>query len=119
MLEDEREDIPKVGYDRLMHVVCVEWGFCGCIKHGQRLHVDYLIPSEGFVTADQFVEWVFLADDMNPNSEPERWGRHKAAIRAAFAEHMGAEVVETSRLRWSDVPDLPTGSGEKFRGAIV
>jgi hypothetical protein len=52
MLKDEREDIPKVGYDSLMHVVCVEWGFCGCIKHGQRLHVDYLIPSEGFVTAD-------------------------------------------------------------------
>jgi hypothetical protein len=71
------------------------------------------------VTADQFVEWVFLADDMNPNSEPEKWMRHKAAIRAAFIEHMGAEVVETSRLRWSDVPEQPKGRDEKFRGRLV
>jgi hypothetical protein len=109
----------KQGYDHLMHVVCVEWGFCGCVKHDQRLHVDQLIPSEGLVTADQFVEWVFLADDMNPNSDPGQWNRHKAAIRAAFIQHMGGEVVDASRLRWSDVPEQPKGADEKFRGRLI
>lgn len=110
--------MPKDGFDQLMHEVCVEWGFCGCIKNEQPLHVDQLIPSEGLVTADQFVEWVFLADDMNPNSEPERWSRHKAAIRAAFVEHMGSDVVNASRLRWRDVLQQPTKSDEKFRGRL-
>lgn len=98
-----------------MHVVCVEWGFCGCIKHDQRLHVDQLIPSEGPVTADQFVEWVFLADDMNPNLEPEKWSRHKLAIRTAFVEHMGDIVADASQLRWSEVPEQPTKPDNKFR----
>ncbi|KQM67442.1 hypothetical protein ASE75_00305 [Sphingomonas sp. Leaf17] len=105
----------KDGYDQLMHVVCVEWGFCGCIKNDQPMHVDQLIPSEGPVTADQFVEWVFLADDMNPNSQPERWTRHKLAIRAAFVEHMGGDLVDASQLRWSDVPQQPTTPDGKFR----
>ena len=103
------------GYDRLMHVVCVEWGFCGCVKHNKQLHVDLLISFEGPVTADQFVEWVFLADDINPNSEPERWSRHKTAIRSAFVEHMGGDVVDASKLRWSDVLEQPTKSDDKFR----
>lgn len=102
-----------------MHEVCVEWGFCGCVKYGQQLHVDQLIPSTGPVTADQFVEWVFLADDMNPNSEPERWSRHKAAIRAAFIEHMGDAVVDASRLRWDEVAQEPIKSADKFRGRLT
>lgn len=88
-----------------MEVVCPGWGYCGCIKDGQPLHVTMLIPPDGPVTADQFVEWVFLADNMNPNSEPERWQRHKDALRAAFVEHMGAEVVDAKRLRWSFASD--------------
>jgi hypothetical protein len=91
----------KVRYDALMDEVCVGWGFCGCIKEGRALHVDFIIPSEGPVTADQFVEWVFLADDVNPNSEPDRWQRHKDAIRAAFIKHMGAEIVEARQLRYA------------------
>jgi hypothetical protein len=98
------------GYDQLMHVVCVEWGFCGCDKHDQPLHVDLIIPSKGPVTADQFVEWVFLADDLNPNSDPERWQRHKVAVRAAFIEHMGAEVVDATQLRWNRAKDAPNAS---------
>ena len=101
-----------------MHEVCVEWGFCGCIKHARQMHVDLFIPSDGPVTADQFVEWVFLADDMNPSLEPERWDRHKAAIRAAFVQHMGSEVIDASRLRWSDVEQQSTSSNEKYRDQI-
>lgn len=93
----------KVGYDALMHEVCVGLGFCGCIKHDQPLHVDLFIPSHGVVTADQFVEWVFLADDMNPNTEREQWQLHKEAIRTAFVRHMGSEVVDVMQLQWSNL----------------
>lgn len=93
----------KTGYDALLHIVCVEWGFCGCLKCGKQLHVDDFIPKAGVVTADQFVEWVFLADDMDPNHEPERWKRHKDALKTAFIECMGGEVIEAERLQWSDV----------------
>jgi hypothetical protein len=90
---------PESGYDALLHEVCVEFGFCGCIKDGRPLHVNWFIPSRGPVHADQFVEWVFLADNMNPNSRLERWQPLKDAIRAAFIKYMGGEVVDATRLR--------------------
>jgi hypothetical protein len=89
----------KAGYDALLHEVCVGYGYCGCMKGGRDLHVSDFIPSEGPVTADQFVEWVFLADNRNPNLGPDT---HKRAIRAAFVKHMGNDVVDATRLRWSD-----------------
>jgi len=92
----------KTGYDALMEVVCVKCGFCGCIKDDMPLHVDFFIPPSGPVTVDQFVEWVFLADNQNPNSELERWQAHKDIFRAAFIEHMGGEVVDAERLQWSN-----------------
>jgi len=92
--------IKKTGYDALMHTVCVEWGFCRCIKKGKPLHVDDFIPNFGKVTADQFVEWVFLADNMDPDINPERWRKHKDAIKEAFIEHMESDVVEAYKLTW-------------------
>jgi hypothetical protein len=92
----------KTAYDALMEEVCVRFGFCGCIKDGRPLHVDYFIPSRGPVTADQFVEWVFLADDMNPHSEPKHWGNLAGKVKAAFITHMGAEIVDAKLLKWSD-----------------
>src|SRR5688572_18749963 len=109
----------KVGYDALMHEVCVVWGFCGCIKHGQRLHVDLLIPPEGPVSADQFVDWVFLADNLNPYSAPQRWQRQKAAMHDAFVKHLGAETVDARMLRWSDIPSTDDELDEKFRGYLA
>lgn len=108
----------QTGYDALMQEVCVGWGFCGCVKRGTPLHVSLIIPPGGPVTADQFVDWVFLADNLNPNSQPERWRRHKDAIRAAFVHHMGSEVVDARQLRWSDLPpeDEPD---HKYRELIV
>jgi len=92
----------KAAYDALMHCVCVDWGFCGCVKNDKPLHVDDLIPETGDVTADQFVEWVFLADNMNPNSDIEIWQKHKDAIRTAFVKHLGGDVVDASQLKWSE-----------------
>lgn len=92
----------KTGFDALMDEVCVGLGFCGCIKRGRPLHVSRFIPSSGPVRADQFAEWVFLADDMNPNSKPERWEKIRAKIEDAFVRHMGGAVADASLLRWSD-----------------
>lgn len=108
----------ETGYDALMHVVCVDLGFCGCLKRDKPLHVDDLIPPCGPVSADQFVEWVFLADNQNPNHEPERWLHIKQAIRASFVEHMNAEVVDATKLRWSDIDDEDEDNG-KYRGRVV
>jgi hypothetical protein len=98
----------KSGFDALMDEVCVGLGFCGCIKRGRPLHVSRFVPSSGPVRADQFAEWVFLADDMNPNSRPERWEKIRAKIEDAFVRHMGGDVVDASQLRWSDDDSDPS-----------
>ena len=108
----------ETGFDALMHEVCVVWGFCGCMKRGAELHVSLLIPSRGPVTADQSVEWVFLADNLNPNVEPERWQRQRQAIRAAFVAHMGGEVADARHLRWSGVPPDEDDPEAKYRAPI-
>ena len=107
----------KEGYDALMHYVCVEWGFCGCVKHEKPMHVDFIIPPSGPVTADEFVRWVFLADNLNPNLASEGASRQKEGIRAAFLKYMGAEVVDAKRLRWSFAAD-DNPSDKKYRGQI-
>ncbi len=106
----------EVGFDALMTEACAGWGLCGCIKEGEPLHVTTLIPSHGPVTADQFVEWLLLADNLNPNLE--RWNRHKEALRAAFVTHMGAEIIDAGLLRWSDAPPPSDKPDLKFRGRI-
>jgi len=82
------------GYDALLHEVCVRLGYCGCIKDGEPLHVDDFVPAAGLVTADQFAEWVVLADNLTPSSNP-----HLKDIRQAFVRHMGAESVDATLLR--------------------
>ena len=92
-------------YARLMNKVCVGLGFCGCMKNDKPLHVDDFIPPYGMVTADQFAEWVILADNLNPNLAPSE---HMRAIRAAFIECMGADVVDATRLKWFDEKTMGT-----------
>jgi hypothetical protein len=109
------------GFGALMDEACVGWGFCGCMKNGQDLHVTLLVPPEGPVTADQFVEWLFLADNLNPNDSSVAVQRQKAALRAAFVRHMGGEEVDASMLRWRDVPidaEAAAGAKLKFRKQI-
>lgn len=108
----------QVGYDSLLHEACVVWGFCGCIKEGNPLHVDLLIPPDGPVTADQFVEWLFLADNVNPKSDPARWKRHEAALREAFVRIMGAETVDAKLLRGGDALPPEDEPDVKFRGNL-
>ncbi len=88
-------------FEELMHFCCVDMGFCGCIKNNEPLHVTNFIPSTGPIHVDQFVEWIFLADDMNPNIENERWGKHKQEIREHFIKIMGSETVDARLLQYN------------------
>lgn len=105
------------GFDALMHTACVTWGFCGCMKNGEPLHVTMLIPPAGPVHASQFAEWLILADNLNPNL-PD-YARHKAALSEAFVTHMGNETVDASFLRWSDCEPDTDQPELKYRGKIV
>ena len=107
----------KGGFDALMHDACVVWGFCGCIKDGEPLHVRNFIPPDGPVHAEQFVEWLLLADNVNPNHS--KYDRHKTAIVASFVSHMGSQVVDASLLRWSDCEPDAGEWDEKYRGEIA
>lgn len=84
----------KSRYSALLQEVCVRLGYCGCVKNGEVLHVDSFIPASGLVTADQFAEWVVLADNLSPSTDP-----NLREIRRAFVRHMGAEVVDARLLR--------------------
>ena len=107
----------RTGFDALMHTACVVWGFCGCMKRGEPLHVTTIIPPSGPVHAAQFAEWLLLADNLNPNLP--QYERHKAALSAAFVAHMGAEVVDAALLRWSDAEPETDQPKSKFRGRIA
>lgn len=106
----------ETGFDALMHDACVVWGFCGCVKDGEPLHVTQFIPPDGPVHAKQFVEWLLLADNVNPNLP--RYERHKAALLASFVTHMGSEVVEATLLRWSDCQPVANEPDLKYRAPI-
>lgn len=87
------------------------------MKRGDPLHVTTLIPPNGPVHADQFVEWLLLADNVNPNLP--KYDRHKTALRAAFVTHMGGEVVDAALLRWSDCEPDTDQPELKYRGRIA
>jgi hypothetical protein len=90
----------KPNFETLMSAVCGGYGYCGSVQDGKFVHVTDFVPSRGKVTADDFVDWLFLA-------EGERWlgdaiaMKHREALRGYFIGHMGSSVVDAHRLRWS------------------
>ena len=92
--------IGNPNYNSLMHEVCVGRGWCGGIVNDKPSHVDDFIPETGPVSAEQFIEWLFQADGVDPSSEPTKWAKHKNALREAFVRHMGADVIDASALKW-------------------
>lgn len=84
-----------------MHEVCIQRGWCGGFVDGKPTHVDDFIPESGRVTAEQFVDWLFRADGMDPTIEIGQWQKHKDGLKNAFIHHMGADVVDASVLKWS------------------
>jgi hypothetical protein len=75
------------------------WSGFSVNDDGKPVHVRDLIPDTGTVTADQFVEWLILADgtqNMIGSSELSRWRRE---LKAIFVKHMGTAAVDAARLR--------------------
>lgn len=88
----------KAPYEALQHEVCVGLGFCGSVIDGKPSHVDDFIPDHGPVSADEFVQWVFLAEGTDANAVTAT--RHAASLREAFIKHMGSDTVDATRLKW-------------------
>jgi hypothetical protein len=77
------------------------------------------IPETGKVTADQFVEWAFLASNPETLNSDPMWQRARVEIRTAFIRLLGDEVVEANALRWPGGPKsqpkyLPLPNPEAF-----
>ncbi|MGO4339924.1 hypothetical protein AB4037_34100 [Labrys sp. KB_33_2] len=91
----------KNRFESLIHTVCVCHGYCGGMHGDKFMHVTDLIPRSGYVTPDQFVEWVFLAEYENESERmAPRWDRHRQKIRDCFVEHMGSDVVDAGQLKY-------------------
>ena len=87
-------------YSGLMHYVCVGHGYCGGVVDGKPSHVDHYIPDNGPISAEQFAEWVMLADGVGPDDCSSFRKQHKSNIVQAFIRIMGSETVDASELKW-------------------
>jgi hypothetical protein len=83
-------------FDGMMHELIVGLGSdCRSIKNGKPLFLADFIPETGSVSADQFARWVIMAEGL----EPHQHRRRLPQLKAVFVKHMGAEIVDVSRLR--------------------
>ena len=85
-------------YNALMQELCVGKGWCGSVINGEPSHVDDLIPDTGPVSADQFVDWLFLAEGYEQSLEPKS-KIHRRTLREAFVRYMGSNIVDASELK--------------------
>ena len=85
-----------------MHELCVGLGFCGSVVDGKPRHVTDYIPDEGIVTADQFVDWLLVAEGFDPyerSSEVKCW---KLELKSVFIRHMKSETVDAKEIFQKD-----------------
>jgi len=88
----------KSSYERLLDEICGGLGFCGNVIDGRPTQVDDYIPETGTVSADQFVDWVLLAEGMDLNEADAL--KHRDSLRAAFIRHMGSDQIDAELLGW-------------------
>lgn len=89
----------KLGFETLMRAVCAGHGYCGSLQDGQFVHVTDFIPKRGTVSAEDFVDWLFLADGEAYIGRVNAM-RRRETLRSMFIAHMGSTTVQASRLRW-------------------
>ena len=90
----------ETGLKALMQVTCADWCLGQGIRpNGEPTSITDFIPDTGTVTADQFVEWAFLAAHIDPGDATPRWQRAKIAIKEAFIRHLGADSADASAFR--------------------
>lgn len=86
-------------FDGMMHELCVDMGWCGTVKDGKPLHITNFIPETGRVSADEFARWLIMADGLDPDERSAEIKRWITELKAVFVRHMGADVVDASKLR--------------------
>jgi hypothetical protein len=85
-------------FDRLMRAICAGYGYCGSLHEGWYSHVTDFIPAEGTVTADEFVDWVLLADREPTHGDPRRMVMRER-LRSCFIGYLGSPFVNAKKLR--------------------
>jgi hypothetical protein len=86
-------------YERLLHRICVDLGWCGSIVDGQDRHVHDFLPDSGRVSVEQFVEWVILADGEDPKGQLSQERQWRERLEAVFIECMGARDFDVEEAR--------------------
>jgi hypothetical protein len=84
-------------YEKLLNDVCVRLGFCGSIVNGEALHVDMLLPEQGTIRANDWVDAVLQAEGFDPKDAS--LDQFRRSIRDAFIEHLGSDKVDVQQLK--------------------
>ncbi|WP_441241756.1 hypothetical protein [Tardiphaga sp. 768_D3_N2_1] len=83
-------------FDGMMHEFCAKLGWCGHIENGKPLHVSDFIPETGHVTAEDFVQWLIIAEGLTPE---QLSASEVSLLKAVFVRHLGTSAVDAHRLR--------------------
>lgn len=84
-------------YDDLTHAMCVELGFCGSVRGGVPLHLDDLIPKDGTMNAELFIDLAFRAERI---LRIPRTVELEQELRNMFEKYFGNGSVELSSIRF-------------------
>ena len=87
-------------FDGLMRAVCTGYGYCGSLQDDGFVHLTDFFPERGKVTAEQFVDWLFMAEgDQRPMGSPSAM-MMREKIRNCFIGYMGSDYVNARKLRY-------------------
>lgn len=89
------------GFDRLAGEVCAKYGFCGSGHTGVFVHFTDFLPETGPVTAEDFTDWLLIADGYDPARQAEVFEKFRAIFRPIFIKHMGTDCVDAGLLYYS------------------
>ncbi|MFK8251224.1 hypothetical protein [Ancylobacter terrae] len=90
----------RSGFDRLLLAACATYGYCGSLQDEGFVHVTDFIPERGRVTAEQFIDWLYMADEEPCLGNTSAMMRREG-LRSCFIAYMGSEIVDAHRLRYS------------------
>lgn len=85
------------------------YGYCGSLQEEGFVHVTDFFPERGKVTAEQFVDWLFMAEGDQTLGRPSSM-LMREKIRSCFIGYMGSDVINARKLR-----DLKHAASSKRR----